>query len=493
MRSHAAAGFVFSALAQLARIATQFASVIVMARLLEPSDFGLIAMVWPVYGVAVMVQNLGINQAVIQKPALTAAQVNSFFWINCGVGALVCLVLILLSPAVGWFYGDPRTVPLTIAMAALVMVSGLGNLHGAIMIRRLQFRLQTGLGVLSSLAGLLGSVWWGLAFGGYWALYFGLALAALVSLAGVWIKVGWLPGRPALVPETGQMLRFGLGITATNLADLITNSVTNATIGSVLGDRATGLYDRASRLLSTPLLQLIQPINGVAAPILYRLHDDPERYRRTFQRMLGMITLLITPGIVWTISEPERLIATFLGEKWQEAAPIFAALSLAALPQLVNSAVGWLFVTQGRAGDNARWGLVNAGVTIAALFAGLPFGLIGIAIASALSQFLRAPALWWYASRSGPVRFRDIIGVIGPQAAGGAAAFLALTVFTRLPGPDWALLGGGLALSYLAALAVVALFPSGRAAIRREAAFALYILGRARARATPAPRPEASS
>ena len=440
LKKHAASGFVFSGLAQASKLLTQFISVVVMARLLEPSDFGLVAMVSPVYAFAVLFHDLGLSQATMQRPQLTSSQVNSFFWINVGVGMIVCSTLIAFSPVVGWFYGDPRTVALTIAMALLVFIGGLGNQHGAIMTRRMQFRAQAISGIISAIVGLAAAIGWGYFWGGYWALYVGMAVTTVLQMIGVWVCVKWRPGWPALADETFEMLKYGLGITSANLTTFVVQSANSVVVGRVLGERPLGLYDRASRLLSLPLQQMIYPISGVVVPILYRLHDDDARYRGTFLRTIGSITLAISPGVIWAIVLADLLVPTLLGAKWQETTPLFAALSLAALPQLINGSANWLFVTQGRSGDLMRWSFFSGVVSMAALLIGIFFGIVGVAVASVVSQFLRTPFLWWYACRTGPVRLSSVMYTLMPQAAGCVAACVALEALRHV----WSVSAGAL-------------------------------------------------
>ena len=130
-------------------------------------------------------------------------------------------------------------------------------------------------------------------------------------------------------------------------------------IGHDFGARVTGLYDRASRLVSSPLQQIAAPVNQVTGPILYRLHDDEARYVRTFLRMSALLVFILVPFITWTVAMPDTIIRVMMGPKWLEATPLFVSLSLMVLPQFINGVVGWIFVTQGRPGDNGRWGRVQ--------------------------------------------------------------------------------------------------------------------------------------
>jgi PST family polysaccharide transporter len=478
MKYHAANGFIYSTLAQGLKIVTQFLSVIIMARLLVPTDFGIIAMVYPIYNFALIFQNLGMNQAIIQRHNLTSAQLNSFFWVNVSIGLLICLILIGISPGVAWFYKNQATMPLTIGMALLVAIGGLGNIHGAIMVRKLQFRLQNIFNIASTLLSFLVSVLIGYLWRSYWSLYFGMCVGSLVSLIGSWMMVKWRPSRPGLVPETFEMMRFGLGVTTANLADLIANGLVSAVIGHSLGDRIIGLYDRATRLISAPLQQIQAPLNQVTGPILYRLHDNEENYIRIYRRMAGLLLLIIIPFITWAVGMPQLLIGVVMGKKWLDLTPIFVGMSLAILPQLTNGIIGWIFVSQGRSSDNGRWGLFNASVTVAALFIGLPNGIVGIAWAFAISQFLRLPLIIWFACRTGPVAYRHILEVILPRAFAGLISFGVLTLLPqdRLPAPVTLILG--ISLSYSTAISVLALFPSGRKALIGDAGFVKFTVER---------------
>jgi PST family polysaccharide transporter len=475
IKAHAASGFIFSSLAQGLKMGLQFLSVIVMSRVLEPSDFGIVAMVYPTYTFAMIFQNLGINQAVIQRPHLTPAQVNTFFWINIVLGTAAFLAVSLLSPAVAWFYHDRRTMYLTMAMAVLLLVAGIGNLHGAIMVRRLQFRQQTILNIVAAVASLMASVLWGYWIGGYWSLYVGLAVGSILPTIGCWMMVKWRPSWPHLVPETGEMLRFGMGVTAANLANTVASSAISMAIGRALGEHITGMYDRASKLVSAPLQQMTAPINQVTGPILYRLHDDPERYVRTFQRMAGLLLLIVTPFIAWVVAMSALMVETLLGAKWVEATPVFAMLSLAALPRFINGIIGWIFVTQGRAADNGRWGVFSSTMDVFAVLLGLSFGAVGVAAGLAISQIAQTPLLLWYACRRGSVQQSLILKLLRSRLLGGTASYAAARLLLSSDIPPWPTLIAGGILSYLVSVAVVALFPSGREALLQDFGFLKYV------------------
>ena len=143
---------------QAVRVLCQFGSVVVLSRLLSPSEFGVVAMAAPVISFAGLFQDLGLSQATVQKRGVDEAEVNAFFWINLGAGACLCALVIALSPLAGSYYHEARAVKVTAAFGALILLGSLGSQPGAIMTRRMLYRASAINGAISAVAGLLASV-----------------------------------------------------------------------------------------------------------------------------------------------------------------------------------------------------------------------------------------------------------------------------------------------------------------------------------------------
>jgi PST family polysaccharide transporter len=477
-RKHAASGFVFTGIGQMTRVITQFLSVIFMARLLNPSDFGLVAKVTPIYLFAYLFHDLGLSQATIQKPEISNAQVNAFFWINSTLGATIALIIVAFSPLIGWFYHDRRAAILSIGMAFLIFIAGVGNQHGAIMQRRMVFRDQAIIVALGSISSLLASILWGFFFHNYWALFIGLAVGTIVPAIGVWTFEKWRPSVPEAVSGIANMLQYGLGITGGNLINFVVSNLNNVAMGRVFGDTLLGIYDRSARLLSMPIQQLTFPITTVILPILYRLHDNEDEYRATFLRAVASLTFAVAPGVLWVVVSSDAVITIFLGPKWIQAAPVFALLSFGSLPQLVNSCANWLIVTQGRSNDYARWGLFFGLLSVISLFIGLRFGIVGVAISASVVHLLSAPFYWWYACRHGPVSLSQVWTALVPLIV-AAAITAPVLVGLRHYWPFASLVGlliSGSIVSYVVNLAIISIFPAGRSAIVKDFAFGRYVL-----------------
>lgn len=459
-------GMVTTGLSQGVRLGVQFTSVIVLSRLLNPADFGLLAMCMPMLAFVALFQDLGLTQATVQKPTITHGEVNVLFWVGLSAALSLALLMPAAAPLLAAFYGEPRVAPLTAALAVPIMISGLAAQHYALLNRQMRFGALAAVDAASAAAGLAVSIAWAVMQPSIWALYAGMVTSAALPMLAFWYLSGWRPSRPRRVSGMAGLINFGAGVTGFRLANFFSRNADNVLIGRFLGEVSLGAYDRAYRLLLFPLQQVSRPVEKVMLPVLSRLNDDPAAYRGTFLRVLGLMALLTMPGVTFMAATAETLVPLALGEKWSSVTPIFAALAVAGLLQPINVSAGLLLVSQGRTGSHMRWGIFDAVFVVGAFALGLPYGAVGVAVAYAAWEWLRTPLLWLYVCRTGPVAARDVLRTCLPVLSGTGVAWAALAwTMPHLPGGSVLTLATALLLSYCAAVATAALFPAGRATL----------------------------
>ncbi len=467
LRTSVGRGAFAIAVSQGVQVATQFVSVLVLSRLLAPSDFGLVAMCAPIIALLGMLQNFGLVQATVQKKDLTVRDVNFLFWINLSFSAALALVLLALSPLIALFYGEPRVGPLIAAMSSTIVISGLGAQHGAILNRRMQFGRIAFLTVVGAITTLAVAVGWALVSPSYWALFAGTLAGATFATLLTWLFSGWWPGMPRRAHDMRGLLGFGAGITGFNLTNFLARNLDHIMIGRVWGSVELGFYDRAYKLLLLPLRQVSDPLARVMIPALSRMLDEPHRYRHAYLRVLNLSLLLILPGVAWATATADRLIPFVMGEQWHQSAPIFMALGFAGLMQPLNNPTGWLFISQARTTDYMIWGFVTAGISIIAFAGGLYWGALGVAIAYAISEYIKTVPLWYYVSRRGPVRWREILQACGPLMLAAHVSLAGVWLLRdQFSDSTPVMLATNLMLSYGVFLFVVAAFETGRATLR---------------------------
>lgn len=464
LRSRSIRGASALLVGQVFRFAISMASQIYLARLLLPADFGLLAMIGPVIGFVTLFADFGLLQAVVQRRTVSQALLSSVFWINLAISIGLALLFAALTPILMFVYDEPRVGPIGFVSSAMIAVTGLAQVSGALLGRRLQFVPMVAMDVIGLLVGLAVGVAGARHGLGYWALVWSQVATSLTTTALTLILAKWRPSAPRREPEVAAMLRFGGQITGSKVIGYLNSTVDTMLVGVALGERALGIYDRAWRLAALPLGQLCAPIDRLAVPVLSRLQDDPERYRRAFVQMLRLLGLLAMPGLLYGVVAADRLIPTLLGPQWIGAIDIFRWVCIGAVISPLNNACFWLFVTQNRAGDQLRVFSIVAVINVASYAVGLIWGLEGVARCSALSVYLlQCPILVHAATKTGPVDRAAFIRAAWPAlAAVGAVAPLLYLLVHALPGGSvLAILVGG-AAAYGLIGAALTCFPSGR-------------------------------
>ena len=462
--SQSARGAAWTLSAQWGLQLVKMSSIVVLARLLTPDDYGLLAMVWPITGFVATVGTLGLSAAVVQRGKLTHEQLSNLFWLNLAVGALLTAAVAAGAPLLARFYGRDELVGITMAIAPTLFLMSLTVQHQALLLRQLKFR---GVAIRLFVAGVVEvalSVGAAVAGAGYWALVVGQIGGAVVSLVIVWTAVKWRPGRPFRATGTRELVSFGGGVSTFEILNYCSKNLDNVLIGKFLGGEQLGLYSRGYGLLMLPLQQVHSPLASVVRPTLAGLWPEPDRYRRYYLAALSGLCFVVAPVVVVLAVLADEVVTVLLGTRWLESAEVFRWLAVAGLLQTVGYTNGWLYLTSGRAWALARWALISRPIIMISFVIGLPWGITGVAMSYAISQLVLTPLGIARASRETPVERRDVLRVcvrpfVVAMAAGGVAALAYLTVPDATALVELLVRGG---LASLTAAGLIAALPSAR-------------------------------
>ena len=263
LKGKTARGGIYTAAAQAIGIGTQSASIPILALLLRPEDFGLVAMVTALTAFAGIFVDVGLSMATIQRPKITHPQVSNLFWIATCLSCAVATVVAILSPAIAWFYHEPRLILITLVLCTSFVFAGLTVQQQALLQRAMRFRALAIVQTTSGVAGYAAAIAWAWVYRDYWAMVLFTVVVALVRMAGTWIACGWLPALPRRGTGVWDMLNFGGYLTGFNLTNYFSRNSDNMLIGWYWGATPLGFYERAYKLLMFPLQQINGPLTGV--------------------------------------------------------------------------------------------------------------------------------------------------------------------------------------------------------------------------------------
>lgn len=432
-------GSLATLVAQGIKMVIQIGSQIALARLLFPAEYGLVAMAYPVVAFVQVFNDIGLGQAIVQRPVLEQKQVSALFWLNLGVSFLLGLSVILISPFAAWAYGEQRLVLLLVVLSITLPIAGINVVPTALLTRQMRFVLTARNEIIAAFLGAVVTIVCALRGFSYWSLVAGqLAFLATENILG-WLAVGWRPSSPRKFAAIWNDVRFGANITLSNLATFVTTSADNMIVGLATGKVALGLYDRSYNLVVRPINQLMSPVNRVAVPLLSRLVDEPEKYRSAYLQMVRAATVLLLPAMLVGISNGATVVSVLLGPRWPQAAPIFSWLCVGGLASGIYSSGFWLLISQNRTRELRHITFLAAVINVTSFLVGAIWGVVGVAIAASLNfAFLTTPLMLLGATRSGPVRPRDLLHFGSPFVFAGTIAYTVLVLGLRsapLQGP----------------------------------------------------------
>lgn len=420
-------GGVAKAFAQGASLVLRVGSLMVLARLLAPKEFGLVGMVTAFTGVLNLFRDFGLSTASVQRGHVTDEQISALFWINILVGVVLGIILAGMAPFVAVFYREPRLVWVSVVLAASFIFNGAGVQHTALLERQMRFTALAAIDIISLVVSTAVGISMAATGFGYWSLVAAAVTLPLVSTLCLWITTGWKPGRPYLREEVRSMLRFGGAFTLINLIVYIAYNLEKVLLGRYWGANALGLYGRAYQLANLPTDNLNSAFWGVAFSGLSRVRHEPDRFRSYFLKGYSLVLALTIPITIGAALFAHDLIFVLLGPKWNDVAGIFRLLAPTILIFALINPLAWLTFSLGMIGRNLKIVLVLAPLVIGGYVLGLPYGPRGVAIGySALMTVWAVPHIAWCVHGTG-VSLRDIfVAASRPFLSGivaGAFAF----------------------------------------------------------------------
>jgi PST family polysaccharide transporter len=449
--------------AQAANFLLRLTAQIAIARLLVPADFGLVAMIAPILALVQLVADFGLGGAVIQSADIRQEEISALFWLGLAINVAIAGVIGLMSPIIAWIYQEPRLALLCVAFAALIPISGLSTQPAALLSRNLRFTVLALLDVVPPAVGLVAgfaAAWSGL---GYWSLVVSAASERITGVLLIWSVSTWRPIFCSFSTATWSLVRIGGRLTGINLVQYVTTTADNVLLALTQGASALGLYDKGYKTVTQPIGQLLAPTNRIAVPLLVRLTAEPDRYRRAYLRMLQVTLLAGMPGIMFVLVMSKPLMLMLLGPRWNGIAPVISWLCLGCLASPFYSSSFWLFVSQGRTGQQLTYATITSIISVAGFVCGLPWGPTGVAAGAGLSFFfLATPITCWGATRVGPVTSEDLIFSILPFVVALSAAAVALITLSSFTSSDGILLLSGVAVAYGVFFLLMLGLPSGR-------------------------------
>lgn len=395
LRDKTISGIGWSTLAQLLKQGFTIVIAVLLARVLEPEEFGLVAAISVFTRFAGVLSDFGLGSALIQRDNISESHFSSVFWFNLALGIAIGTVVLLLAPWLGVFYDKPELVGLARLASVNFALAPLYAVHRSKLRRDMSFK-ALGLTDLSGVivGGIVGLAMAHLAYSSLSLIVMELA-GTVALIASSFLATRWIPQSPFRWAAIRDLARFSANLMGFNIVNYWTRNLDNLLIGKFLGEFQLGIYSRSYSMMFLPVSQISEALRNVMFPALSRVGSEIDRIRSIYLRSTASIWFVSAPLMMGLFTVCHHAIPYLLGPKWEGMVPVFRVLCLLGAVQSVMSTVGWIYLSQGRTDLMFRWSLFAGFTVMIGFVIGVQFGS---AYAVAVSYCITSGVLLSYPS-----------------------------------------------------------------------------------------------
>lgn len=381
-------GFIWSAFETYSTQGIMFIVSIIMARLLSPSDYGLIGIVTIFLCIADTLIDAGFAQALIRKKECKIEDYSTVFYFNIAISCFIFCVLYLIAPLIASFYHEPLLKNISRIMGLSFVISSFGAVSNTILVKNLMFKYKAIITFICSIfSGIIGIYFAYKGFGVY-ALVFQTVLSSVLRMIIVLLVVRWIPSLIFSIASFKEMFGFGSKVLATNLIYTIYQNVYNIVIGKFYSPANLGYYTRAdgySKLIPTNINGVLMKI---MLPLLARVQDNDDELIKLNQRIIQATSFLIFPATLILAGVAYPLISIMISDKWLPSAPLLQILCISVMFDHIST-INWEFIlAKGRSDIILRQQWYTKGISLLILLITLFGGLKIVAVGKGISSLI---------------------------------------------------------------------------------------------------------
>jgi len=342
----------------------QLLQLAIVARFLEPSDFGLMAIVMIVIGFSQAFSDMGISNAIIHKQEITHEQLSTLYWVNILSGVILFTIIALLAPLVATFYQEPELTKLTFIVATTFLIQPLGQQFMVLCQKEMKFSEIAKIDITNKSISLVVSIYLAYEGRGVYALVFG-TIAGVTVQSALFFYIGMKKYKPSFRFKFGEIksfITFGLYQMGEKSINYISANIDKILIGKLIGVEALGFYNFAWQLIIFPLAKINPIVNKVAFPMYAKVQSDTKKLSQYYTKSLSALFLITVPLLIFMFYYSSEIVYVAYGKGWELTATLLSILVIVGLSKTVGNPAGALLLAIGRPDVgfwwNAFWALL---------------------------------------------------------------------------------------------------------------------------------------
>lgn len=373
---------IWIAIAQAVKVFTQVASVFVLARLMSPSEYGLVALVSAASAFAMIFKDLGSSAAIIQSQSIDEPLLSTAFWTNLTLGGMLMVGISLTSPFASNLFNAPSLAGALAALSLAFPLLSSSAVHQALMERSLRFEAVAKIEVAGAFAGLFVAVVAAYCGAGVYSVVLQALCSATISTSLYWRLAKWRPMSPRRWDRStfSSIIKYSGGIVGFNTVNYLSRNADSIIVGKFLSTQVLGAYSLAYRVMLFPLQSITVVVSRGLFPVISRLQDDKESMQSVYFKSVRVVCFIVAPLMAGLFFIREPFVAIIFGPQWNLTADILAWLAPTGLIQSLMSTTGVVFMATARTRLFFILGVVGAVLQVGAFIIGVRHGVIAMSI-----------------------------------------------------------------------------------------------------------------
>jgi O-antigen/teichoic acid export membrane protein len=430
-------GLLWAFLDKLGGSSVNFLITIILARLLFPEDFGLVAMVMIFFELSSVFVESGFSTALIREKTISEADKSTTFIFNLITAVVLYIALFFCAPLIAAFFEQPLLTLLVRVMGLNLIIEALSIVQGSTLTQQIDFKTQAkarfGAIALSGIAGVA-AAFQGL---GVWALVVRILVMAVVQTFFLWKLNPWKPSFVFSKESFRRLFGFGSKILSAALLDKFFSHIYKLVIGKFFAAATLGFYAQAANFSNMVINTLFRTVQTVTYPVLSKLQDDLARLKEGYRKILKLSSFVIFPAMTLLGVLAEPILAVLVGDKWLPSVPFLQLLCLAGATYHFTTVNLNMLLVLGRSDLSLKLEVVKKIVIGLAILIGLPFGVMGLVIGEVIATYINMSINAWYSKKflnySFGEQLLDVAPTLGISLAMGAAVYLATFSYESSP------------------------------------------------------------
>ena len=381
-------GVIWSAVDRFSAQGVKFVFSILVARLLVPEDYGVIAMLGIFMAVSQTFIDSGFGTALIRKIDRTETDFSTVFYFNIAVASVFYIILFFSAPAIANFYETPLLESVTKVVALNLIINSLSGIHNAKLSIAIDFKSRAKISIITTL--LTGAVGLWMAYAGYgvWALVVQNLFSSVLRTVMLWIIVKWRPRLVFSWKSFKELFSFGSKLLTSALLDTLYNNIYTLIIGKIFSPSTLGVYSKASTLAQFPSSNITSVLQGVTFPVLSTIQNEEDRLADAYKRFLKLSAFVIFPLMVGLSAVADPFIRLALTDKWEGAIYLLQIMCFWMMWYPIHAINLNLLQVKGRSDYFLKLEVIKKIQGVLVLCITVPMGIIAMCYGSLISSII---------------------------------------------------------------------------------------------------------